>query len=80
MLRRLGAEPWDIARLGEPVASELGLADQPRNRAAWIAILAAHPILIQRPILLLDDGTAVIGRSAEALQAALDVCPLPPSR
>jgi arsenate reductase-like glutaredoxin family protein len=31
-------------------------------------VLAANPVLIQRPILLLDDGTAVIGRSLDALR------------
>lgn len=72
VLTRLGAEPWDVTRLGEPIAEELGLAAAPHDRAAWIAVLVAHPELIQRPILLLDDGSAVIGRSAEALRTALD--------
>ncbi len=78
VLRRLDAEPWDIARLGEPLADELGLAGAPRDRARWIQLLAANPVLIQRPILFLDDGTAVIGRTAEALQTALDTCAVPP--
>jgi arsenate reductase (glutaredoxin) len=68
VLARLGAEPWDVTRLGEPVAAELGLAEAPRDRERWIAVLAANPVLIQRPILLLDDGTAVIGRSLDALR------------
>lgn len=72
LLDRLGLQPWEAARLNEPVAAELGLADAPRDRAAWIATMVAHPQLIQRPILLLDDGTAVIGRTAEALRAAVD--------
>lgn len=90
VLGRLGLEPWDITRLGEPAADELGLKDWPRDlgdRGRWIAALAAHPSLIQRPIIITAprtsdttdppgkgtaaDGTAVIGRSPEAVAAAL---------
>ena len=74
VLGRLGLEPWDIARLGEPVAAELGLADlarEPGTRATWVDALAAHPELIQRPIITAADGTTVVGRSPEAVAAAL---------
>ncbi|MFF4384945.1 arsenate reductase family protein [Kitasatospora sp. NPDC001547] len=74
VLRRLGLEPWDIARTGEPEAAEMGLASWPRDeshRARWIEALAAHPILIQRPIITADDGTSVIGRSPEAVRSLL---------
>jgi arsenate reductase len=70
VLHRLGLEPWDITRTQEPAAVELGLRDWPREpsaRAQWIAALAAHPALIQRPIITADDGTTVVGRSADAL-------------
>lgn len=75
VLDRLGLEPWDIARLGEPAAAETGLAQLPRdaaNRGRWLAALATHPILIQRPIITADDGTTVVGRTPQALQQALD--------
>ena len=77
VLERLGLEPWDIARLDESVAKELGLKDQqgwPREAAArgkWIAALAQHPILIQRPIITADDGHAVVARTPEALRSVL---------
>ncbi|GIH45841.1 arsenate reductase [Microbispora rosea subsp. rosea] len=74
VLRRLGLEPWDVARLGEPVAEELGLQSWPRDEAArgrWIEAMAAHPILIQRPIITADDGTAVVARSPEAVRSVL---------
>ncbi|MFD0890274.1 arsenate reductase family protein, partial [Streptosporangium algeriense] len=29
VLRRLGMQPWDVARLAEPVAAELGLTAWP---------------------------------------------------
>ena len=74
VLGRLGLEPWDITRLGEPQAAALDMASWPRTgagRASWIAALAAHPALIQRPIITADDATAVIARSPEAIQTAL---------
>jgi arsenate reductase len=74
VLQRLGLQPWDIARVGEPVAADLGLATWPRedsDRIQWIEALAAHPILIQRPIITADDGTAVVGRSADSVRSVL---------
>lgn len=72
VLDRLGMQPWDITRMNEPRAAELGLSEAPRDRDAWISVLVDNPILIQRPILLTDDGRAVIGRTAEQVRAALD--------
>lgn len=72
VLARLGLEPWDITRTREPIATELGMAAWPRDAATrdrWIKALAEHPILIQRPIITADDGTAVIGRSEEAVRS-----------
>ena len=71
-LRALDLEPWDITRMGEPAAKELGLADRPRDRADWIEVLAAHPELVQRPIVVTDDGSAWITRDADAVQAVVD--------
>jgi arsenate reductase len=74
VLKRLGLGPWDIARTGEQVAAELGLASWGReepDRARWVEALAAHPILIQRPIITADDGTAVVGRSPESVRSVL---------
>ena len=70
VLDRLGLQPWDIARLGEPVAAELGLKSWPKddaNRDRWIEVLAANPKLIQRPIITAADGTTVVGRDPDAL-------------
>ncbi|CAM5561304.1 ArsC/Spx/MgsR family protein [Streptomyces pilosus] len=74
VLERLGLEPWDITRTQEPEAKELGVKEWPRDASArdrWIAALAAHPRLIQRPIITADDGTAVVARSEEAVRDAL---------
>ncbi|MFD7501776.1 arsenate reductase family protein [Streptomyces sp. NPDC059850] len=74
VLARLGLEPWDITRTQEAEAKELGLKDWPRDESArdrWIAALAEHPKLIQRPIITADDGSAVVGRTEEAVRDAL---------
>ncbi|MBT2540344.1 arsenate reductase family protein [Streptomyces sp. ISL-44] len=85
VLGRLGLEPWDITRTsdpppdsvrGDPQAKETGVRDLPREetdaaRGRWIAHLAAHPKLIQRPIITAEDGTAVVARSEEAVREAL---------
>lgn len=74
VLARLALEPWDVTRLGEPVAAELDMKAWGRDehdRERWLAALAAHPELIQRPIITLDDGGAVVARSPEAVGRAL---------
>ena len=74
VLGRLGLEPWDITRTGEAVALELGVKEWARDagsRERWIAALAAHPKLIQRPIITADDGTAMVARTDEAVRDAL---------
>jgi arsenate reductase len=71
VLERLGLEPWDITRTGEQTAKDLGLAQWVKTadeRERWITALAEHPVLIQRPIVITDDGRAVLARTDEALQ------------
>ncbi len=75
VLDRLGLEPWDIARLTEPVAKELGLRDLPKaveHRGDWIAAMTANPILIQRPIITAADGNSYVARDAETLRTAIE--------
>ncbi|MEU0145641.1 arsenate reductase family protein [Streptomyces sp. NPDC006288] len=74
VLGRLGLEPWDITRTGEPEAAELGVKEWPReagSRERWITALAGHPKLIQRPIITARDGSAVVARTDEAVRDAL---------
>ncbi|MFE9931594.1 ArsC/Spx/MgsR family protein [Streptomyces sp. NPDC005533] len=76
VLGRLGLEPWDITRTSDPLAGETGVRELPREesdaaRGRWIAHLAAHPKLIQRPIITAEDGSAVVARSEEAVREAL---------
>jgi arsenate reductase len=70
-LDALGCEPWDIARMGEDAAKELGLADWEHDRVRWIEAMVAHPVLIERPIVLTADGRAAVGRPPESVLALL---------
>lgn len=72
VLTRLGLEPWDIVRMGEDAASELD--DLPRDtehRIAWLETMAAHPILIQRPIITTDESRALIARDSQTLSRVI---------
>lgn len=74
VLIALDLEPWKLARLEEPVAAELNLKSWPHdeeNRRRWIEAMVANPILIERPILLTDDGQARLGRPPEAFKILL---------
>jgi arsenate reductase len=75
VLGRLGLEPWDITRTREQAAKDLGISGWGRegdaDRDRWIEALAAHPALIQRPIITADDGHAVVGRDERALRQVL---------
>ncbi|WP_328746744.1 arsenate reductase family protein [Streptomyces sp. NBC_00285] len=74
VLGRLGLEPWDITRTQEAAAKELGLKEWARessSRDRWIKALAAHPKLIQRPIITAEDGSALVARTDDAVRDAL---------
>ncbi len=75
VLDRLGLEPWDIVRSGEPIAKEIGLKDIPRDsahRQNWLTAMTTHPKLIQRPIITATDGTTVVGRDPQSLAKVID--------
>ena len=74
LLRMLGTGARGLLRTGEAEYAELGLADPSLDDDALIAAMAAHPMLIERP-LFVHDGRAVIGRPPERV---LDL--LPPRR
>jgi arsenate reductase len=73
-LRALGRQPWELVRAGEGVARELGLRDWPRDdehRRRWLDAMVAHPVLIERPVVLAADGRAVVGRPPESVETLL---------
>lgn len=71
VLTALGKQPWEITRMGEDRAKQLGLKTRDHDRAEWLALLVANPVLIERPILVADDGRAALGRPPEAVEAIL---------
>jgi arsenate reductase len=66
LLRQLGFGARQLLRTGETVYKDLGLADPSLDDTRLIAAMAAHPILIERPILVNGDR-AVIGRPPELI-------------
>lgn len=73
LLQRMGAHPREILReKGTPYA-ELGLGSPQLTDAQLIDAMLAHPILINRPIVVTPFG-AKLCRPSEAV---LDILPLP---
>ncbi|WP_426661290.1 arsenate reductase (glutaredoxin) [Rhodanobacter aciditrophus] len=70
LLKLLGIPARQLLRSGEAVYRELGLADPALDDDALIAAMVAHPILIERPIVV-ANGKAAIGRPPEAVLAIL---------
>lgn len=68
ILQLLGKKPQEIIRFGESVAKELGLSPQDdRGEEEWIDLMLQHPILIERPIVVVDDAAAALGRPPESV-------------
>jgi len=65
LMRRLGIDdPRQMMRTGEPVYAELGL--DAVTGTELLEAVAAHPILLERPIFVVGDR-AVIARPPERL-------------
>jgi arsenate reductase (glutaredoxin) len=74
VLGRLELEPWEICRTGDAGAAGVDL-DLPRDssaRDAWITVMVEHPELIQRPLVVTDDGQAWVARDPESVEAAIN--------
>lgn len=70
ILDMLGVPPRALMREKEAPYRELGLADPALARADLIAAMAAHPILIERPVVV-AGARAAIGRPPEAVLEVL---------
>ena len=64
LLAKLGISARQLLRSGEEEYKTLNLADSSLSEAQLIDAMAAHPKLIERPILVAGDK-AVIGRPPE---------------
>ncbi len=66
ILAILGKRPLEIIRQKEPVFEE-SFKGQTHSDEEWIKIMVAHPILIERPIVVLD-GKAWVAREEQSLE------------
>ncbi|MCB1670661.1 MAG: arsenate reductase (glutaredoxin) [Gammaproteobacteria bacterium] len=66
LMKKLGMQVRDVLRRNEPEYEELGLDDENLAEEIVLDLLARHPRLLQRPIVV-ADGRAIIGRPPEAV-------------
>ena len=69
IVKMLGVRPIDIVRRKEKEFAKLGLGDDTPDEEVLRA-MAAHPILIERPIVV-RGGQAVVGRPTERIRKLL---------
>ena len=70
ILQLLNMKPLQLIRKGEAIFKEK-YADFSGTDEEWMDIMLAHPILIERPILIMNDK-AVIARPLENVQVLLN--------
>lgn len=70
LLKQLGMPAEALVRKGEDVYKEM-FKDKTLVEEQWIAALAEHPILIERPIVVRGER-AVVGRPPERVLELLD--------
>ena len=70
LLQKLKLEPRELMRRKEAAYVDAGLANPGLDRAALIAAMVAHPVLIERPIVL-ANGLAALGRPPENILSIL---------
>lgn len=67
----LGLPFHEMVRKKEDVYKELKLGDKKLSEKEWISIIMGNPILLERPIFIIDNK-AVIARPAELVKTILD--------
>ena len=70
LLKKLRLTAREILRKDEPVAKELGIGKKDFSDEKLITLMAKHPDLIQRPIVVRGDQ-AVLGRPPENVEKLL---------
>lgn len=63
-LKQLGMKPRDLLRTKEEAYAEAGLDDEGLSDDRVLDAMIAHPILIERPVVVVGDK-AVLGRPPE---------------
>jgi arsenate reductase (glutaredoxin) len=70
LFARMGVTPRDMLRVRGTPAEELGLTDPGVGDTAILRAMARHPILVERPIVVTQNGVFLC-RPADRLAAAL---------
>ncbi len=70
LLHLLGLEAIDLVRQHEAPFKELGLSRE-TDPERLLEAIHRHPILLQRPIVVVDGSKAAIGRPPENVEAIL---------
>ena len=70
LLKKLGLRPRQLLRIKEAAYQEAGLDDQSLSDEAIIGAMLEHPILIERPIVVVGNRAA-LGRPPEGVLAIL---------
>lgn len=80
LLARLGMTPRELLRAKEAKADALGLHAADVTDAALIEAMAAHPILINRPVVVVDDETGQRADLCRPSERVLDLLSHPVAR
>jgi arsenate reductase len=70
LVKRMGCKVSDIVRWKEPIAGELGLDKEVSSDEQLLDAMIAHPILINRPIVVSDDAVKLC-RPSETVKELL---------
>jgi len=60
LLEQMGATPRDVLREKGTPAEELGLLEEGVSDEAILDAMVAHPVLVNRPIVVTPRGTALV--------------------
>lgn len=63
-------DPRHLMRKSEDAYKNLGLDDPGKSKAELIDAMAAHPVLIERPVVITEKG-ACLGRPPESVKKIL---------
>ncbi len=67
LVRKTGAPARELFRAREPIYSELGLGEREVGDEEAIALMAEHPELLQRPVVVRGER-AVLARPVERVE------------
>ena len=70
VLAKLGLEPRAVMRAKEAAYREAGMGDEGLSRRALIDLMAANPVVIERPIVVSGERAA-LGRPPENVLSVL---------